>query len=205
MQTGDTVSGLAHRFNVPAREILHFNDISDPRTIRTGDVIYVPYRGSKKSGASGERKWDPKDKNYLDLGIARKHIGRMDWPIGGQGKLTSEFGRRWFSFHEGIDLSAPSGSPIYAAHAGLVVYSDNGMSGYGNLVAIRGDHILTVYAHNKSNRVSKGERVKIGQHIADVGATGKAKGPHLHFEVRIKDEDGKNVAVNPLLFFPGFF
>ena len=70
------------------------------------------------------------------------------------------------------------------------------------MVVIKGKGVLTVYAHNKKNRVRVGERVGKGKHIADLGSTGRSTGPHLHFEVRVKDSNGKNVAVDPLTFFP---
>ena len=77
------------------------------------------------------------------------------------------------------------------------MYSGRGIKGYGNIIVLKGESILTVYAHNDRNRVRTGEVVGAGDRIGDVGATGKASGPHLHFEVRVKDGKGKNVAVDP--------
>lgn len=96
-------------------------------------------------------------------------------------------------FHKGIDIEAQSGTPIKAAYDGEVLEADKEES-YGNYVKIKHiDGLTTIYAHCSKLLVSKGEEVKKGCVIAEVGATGAADGPHLHFEVR-KD----NTAVNPL-------
>jgi murein DD-endopeptidase MepM/ murein hydrolase activator NlpD len=88
--------------------------------------------------------------------------------------------------HEGIDIGAATGTPILAANAGLVVYSHNGMAGYGNVVIItHGDGTLTLYAHCTATFVVAGQQVARGQVIAIVGETGLAHGAHLHFEYRV--------------------
>lgn len=186
-------------------DLQDWNKISDPRVLRAGQVLEIPYSEATipKTGiGGGSRKWDPNSYVTTSLGGAEKFIGKLLWPTRSQGYLSSKFGRRWLSFHEGVDIAAETGTPVYAAHDGVVVYSGSGLRGYGNLVVIRGEQILTVYAHNNRNRVDKGERVRAGERIADVGATGKATGPHVHFETRIRDRAGKNVAVDPLVFFP---
>ncbi|MDR1185866.1 MAG: M23 family metallopeptidase [Bifidobacteriaceae bacterium] len=91
--------------------------------------------------------------------------------------------------HAGVDLSAPDGTPIMAAAAGLVAYSGPS-SGYGNLILIEhdmgGEKVFTGYAHMWDGHlhVQAGDQVVAGQHIADVGSNGWSTGPHLHFEVR---------------------
>lgn len=88
--------------------------------------------------------------------------------------------------HEGIDIGAAAGTPILAANGGLVVYSHNGMAGYGNVVIItHGDGTLTLYAHCTATFVVAGQHVTRGQVIAIVGDTGLAHGAHLHFEYRV--------------------
>ncbi|GAB6085837.1 peptidoglycan DD-metalloendopeptidase family protein [Alkaliphilus crotonatoxidans] len=110
-----------------------------------------------------------------------------------RGTLTSRFGSRWGSMHTGIDIANKTGTPIYAADGGKVSFSGSN-GAYGNLVII--DHengYQTYYAHCSKLLVSKGDRVYKGQHIANVGNTGRSTGPHLHFEVR------KNgTPINPL-------
>jgi murein DD-endopeptidase MepM/ murein hydrolase activator NlpD len=114
--------------------------------------------------------------------------------------LTSGFGWRSSKFHEGVDIAAPSDTPVYAAHDGEVIFVSRGFYGYGRTVIIRGGGLVTLYAHNSVNHVEVGDWVKRGDRIADVGATGDASGPHCHFEVRVQDDTGRYIAVNPLRF-----
>ncbi len=100
-------------------------------------------------------------------------------------------------FHEGIDFSAPLGTPIYAPGDGEVKQVKNSHRGYGNrLVIDHGFSYETVYAHMKSFGVKKGDEIKRGQIIGYVGNTGKSTAPHLHYEVR---KNGR--AVNPIYYF----
>jgi murein DD-endopeptidase MepM/ murein hydrolase activator NlpD len=115
------------------------------------------------------------------------------------GIVTSGFGRRSGRPHEGLDISAHVGAPIWAAAAGVVIFSGR-LGDYGNLVVIKHDELYaTAYAHNKQNYVRKGDHVDRGQHIADVGKSGNARGnhPHLHFEVRRGE-----VQRDPLRYLP---
>jgi murein DD-endopeptidase MepM/ murein hydrolase activator NlpD len=97
--------------------------------------------------------------------------------------------------HEGIDFIAPSGAPILAAAAGLVVAAEYHPT-YGNVIDIdHGQDLVTRYAHASRLHVKAGDLVKRGQHIADVGSTGRSTGPHLHFEVR-----SAGVPLNPARF-----
>lgn len=89
------------------------------------------------------------------------------------------------SMHDGIDLAAPKGTPIKAASGGIVVKAGR-ESGYGKMVEIsHGNGLDTVYAHASKLKVKVGQLVKKGQVVALVGQTGRATGPHLHFEVRM--------------------
>ncbi len=87
--------------------------------------------------------------------------------------------------HNGIDIGAPYGAPVYSLMNGIVTYA-GWMNGYGNVVVISHGEISTLYAHNSSLSVSVGQTVSGGQQISNVGSTGWSTGPHLHFEV-IKD------------------
>ncbi len=113
------------------------------------------------------------------------------WPV--NGPITSPFGPRWGSFHAGIDIGVPTGTPIHAAAAGTVIYCGE-ESGYGNLVVLdNGGNLATAYAHQSAIAVACGQHVDQGQVIGYVGCTGHCTGPHLHFEVRINGQ-----AVDPL-------
>ncbi|MGH3036192.1 MAG: murein hydrolase activator EnvC family protein [Gaiellaceae bacterium] len=103
------------------------------------------------------------------------------WPV--SGVVTSGFGYRWGRMHEGIDISAPCGTPIRAVAAGTVIFS-GWMGGYGNLVVVdHGNGLATAYAHQSAIYASGG--VGQGQTIGAVGTTGSSTGCHLHFEVRV--------------------
>ncbi|SAK55276.1 peptidase M23B [Caballeronia temeraria] len=105
-------------------------------------------------------------------------------------RTSSPFGNRldpftgYLSFHPGIDLVAPTGTPILAAASGRVIYAGP-MPGYGNTVEIdHGNGFITRYGHASKIEVRVGQRVEPGQAIATVGSTGRSTGPHLHFEIR---------------------
>lgn len=126
----------------------------------------------------------------------------LDWPVRGQ--VTSKFGNRVHpmfktkSNHSGIDIAAPSGTPVKAAASGEVLYV-GWMRGYGQVIILdHGRNITTVYAHLSSTRVSDGQVIKAGSVIGGVGKTGNATGYHLHFEVRV---NGK--IQNPLNYLKG--
>lgn len=103
------------------------------------------------------------------------------WPV--SGVVTSGFGWRWGRMHEGIDISAPCGTPIRAVASGTVI-SAGWMGGYGNLTVIdHGNGLATAYAHQSS--MSASGSVSQGQTIGAVGTTGSSTGCHLHFEVRV--------------------
>ena len=98
------------------------------------------------------------------------------------GRTTSCFGARWGTNHNGMDIAAPIGTPVYAAHSGTVVRAGTA-TGFGYAVYIRGDDgFVTVYGHINRYFVSAGERVTAGEQIAEVGNRGQSTGPHLHFE-----------------------
>lgn len=119
------------------------------------------------------------------------------WPMR-SGMISSYYGKRRRDFHDGIDISAPRGTPIHAAKEGTVIYSSRKIRGYGNMIVLKHkDGTYTVYAHNQKNLVKKGEEIKQGEQIALLGATGKATGPHLHFEVRLGQR-----SVDPVQYLP---
>ena len=104
--------------------------------------------------------------------------------------IYAGYGMRWGRMHYGVDFAASTGTPIYAADGGTVIFS--GWSGaYGYVVTIdHGANKKTLYAHCSRLLVSAGTKVYKGQHIAAVGSTGRSTGPHCHFEIFI---NGKNV------------
>lgn len=121
----------------------------------------------------------------------------MIWPS--KGTLTSGYGWRWGRMHRGIDIAAPTGTPIYAVADGVVERAGWNNGGYGQLVEVRhADGTMTRYAHNSRILVQTGQQVRQGQNISLMGSTGFSTGPHLHFEIHAA---GKG-AVNPIAFLP---
>ncbi len=108
------------------------------------------------------------------------------------GTMTSGFGwridpitRKRRSFHKGIDIAAPTGTPVRACSAGVVRIAQYMRNGYGKLIVVEHEKELSsYYGHLSEILVRKGDRISRGQLIGKVGATGRATGPHLHFEIR---------------------
>ncbi len=133
----------------------------------------------------------------LEIAQVRAMTRDWVWPLRDM-KVTSTFGPRSGSMHEGTDFRARTGTPIYAVGPGTVAYAGARISGYGKMVVLKhGNGVSTVYAHNSKLFVKQGQRIQTGQKIANAGNTGRSSGPHLHFEVR------KGVtALNPADFLP---
>ncbi|WP_181724980.1 peptidoglycan DD-metalloendopeptidase family protein [Nocardia gipuzkoensis] len=153
-------------------------------------------RGGQAKATETAAMVDRLTAQYLN-GIAGKHSrlasalpgdGRPRSPLDpGKYRITSHYGPRGGKHHGGLDLAAPSGTPIYAATGGTVVKAGNFGDGYGYQVRIRSaDGTETIYAHQTpgSIRVQSGQRVAAGTVIGAVGSTGNSTGPHLHYEVR---------------------
>ncbi len=123
--------------------------------------------------------------NGVPTGPIRRGSGSMIWPV--SGPITSPFCERraWESCHPGIDIGAPSGTPIRAADSGRVALAAP-TGGYGNYTCVQHSASLsTCYAHQSRFGARVGQNVSKGQVIGYVGSTGFSTGPHLHFEVRV--------------------
>src|SRR5215211_1876747 len=108
--------------------------------------------------------------------------GRLTTPV--HGTKTSGFGPRGGRNHDGVDVAAPTGTPVHAAACGVVVTVGQ-QSGYGNIVCIdHGSGFTTCYAHLSGFHTHRGQQVHAGDVIGYVGSTGRSTGPHLHFETR---------------------
>ena len=126
------------------------------------------------------------------------------WPV--KGWLTAGFGYRRSPFtglrqmHEGVDISNSVGTPVIAPADGMVSYAGP-LGGFGNVISIdHGHNISTFYAHLQQHKVSQGQRIKRGDLVALVGTTGRATGPHLHYEIQV---NGSPVDPSKYIIDPG--
>ena len=135
--------------------------------------------------------------NLDELNLYRIAVEKYPFyhPVQSASRFTSGFGPRWGRMHNGTDFAAPHGTPIRSTADGIVTYV-GWQSAYGRLIKIKHDFgIETRYAHLSKFRVKEGQRVSRGQHIGDMGNTGRSTGTHLHYEIRI---GGK--AINPMKY-----
>jgi len=218
VRANDTLFNIGKKFGIDYRIIAKRNHIPYPYKIYIGQRLYIDrkapkrfdpvaskFKTSKKAPQRAKKTKQTKAKHTKvrkkiakpsHRSPAKGYSGHMLWPV--HGVVTSKFGRRGSRMHDGIDIGAKEGSPVYAAASGTIVYSDSRLSGYGNLIIIRhSKNLFTAYGHNQRNLVRKGTRVKAGAVIAKVGHTGRATGPHLHFEVR-----QGSTPVNPIAYLP---
>ena len=209
VKDGDSVDKIAKKYGANPDIIAELNDIPSQGAIANRNEIFIPKAGGKPPGTGVAPKPntvvatnDQLKKTSLKVSSLTgkcKKPGKscFQWPV--DGTLTSSFGTHNKKQNDGLDIVAPTGTPIKAAADGQVLYSGDQIKGYGNMVLVRHDNgIITVYAHNDKNLVSEGDRVTRGQEIAKVGSTGSATTNHLHFEVRVNEQP-----MDPLLFLPG--
>lgn len=177
VETPSQVKKIAKSHGVTVKELKQANP---DKTFQGGEWIFIP----SKVGFAYLMRDTYVVEDYSSLGT-----GRFLWPVPHFYKVSSHYGPRGRRHHDGIDIPAPKGTPIVAVDTGVVIYSDNGIRGYGNMIIIaHSEEIFTVYAHNRKNKVQKGDKVKRGELIGEVGNTGRSTGPHLHFEIRVKNK-----------------
>jgi murein DD-endopeptidase MepM/ murein hydrolase activator NlpD len=139
-------------------------------------------RGGNRSGGSGNSGGNSGGGGGGDSGPRPASASGLVWPA--SGPVTSGFGMRWGRMHNGIDISAGTGSTIRAAKAGTII-SAGSQGGYGLAIIIdHGGGFTTLYAHQSRFAVTGGS-VGTGEVIGYVGCTGSCTGPHLHFETRV--------------------
>ena len=196
VRPGETLYRIARGYDLSLEELRGENGISDPAQIAVGSLLFVP-RAERtmeiaapspvqaKVEARPPRRAQPSQIPRAGSGTLdpAAHGEALAWPL--RGVLVSSFGMRDREQHEGIDLAAPEGTPVLAASAGKVLFAGE-QRGYGKIVLLGHEGgLVTIYAHNADNLVEVGQQVSRGHRIARVGRSGKATGPHLHFEVRV--------------------
>lgn len=179
VKSGDTLAGIAKKFGGDTADIASYNGLSDD-SLTEGTEIIIP-GGEIKAATKAPAKTATKKKAS---GAAARTLpalsGYFGNPLPG-GRLT-----QGIHGYNGVDIGAPSGTPIYAAAAGSVIVAKSGgyNGGYGSYVVVKhGNGTQTLYAHMSSVAASAGS-VEKGALLGYVGNTGKSTGNHLHFEVR---------------------
>lgn len=188
VESGDTVEGVAARYEISLQDVTRIQD----GVLQIGEKIYL--QGAKpleerprvdvaSREAEVRREAPPTPALRAPAPITD---GGWIWPVQVPILEYSEFGPRpeMGDFHTGLDMAAGEGSPVVAAHAGRVVTVRWNHPSYGNYVLIDlGNGIQTRYAHAEDLYVTEGQWVAAGTVIMAMGQTGRATGPHLHFEV----------------------
>lgn len=177
VEKGETLASIAKKYKGSAEEIAQYNDLTDEK-VAVGDVLIIP-DGEPFSPAPTRTSTG---RTSPLRGAGGPHMDSYyNWPVQG-GVLT-----QGLHGYDAVDIGAPVGTPILASAGGVVIVARNTgwNGGYGSYVVIQhGNGTQTLYAHASAVLVSTGDIVTMGQRIALVGQSGKATGPHLHFEVR---------------------
>ena len=208
---GDTLYSIAWQAGHDYRKVARWNNIRWPYRIHPGQRIYLTssyYYDNKRivktkpyAKSLPYTKSKPLASNKTPEKVKKKttrtaHSGPITWRWPAKGKVISYFSAKEPG-KNGLDIVGRSGQPIKAAANGRVVYSGNGLRGYGNLVIIKhNETYFSAYAHNRRIYVKENQKVKLGEKIADMGSTGASK-VMLHFEIR---KNGR--PINPLKYLP---
>ena len=206
VKRGDTLIRIALDQGQSYRDIVRWNNLTDPNLIEVDQLLLVRPPAGKMTvkplttppttpapqKMAEQRMAPPADPKIEAVKPDAPPPGiRLSWPA--KGKVVEDFvdGK-----NKGIDIAGKLGDPIQAASDGRVVYAGNSLRGYGNLVIVKHDNTyLTAYAHNRNLLVKEGDAVRKGQTIAEMGDT-DANSVRLHFELRV---NGKPVDPLPFL------
>lgn len=215
VKKGDTVTSIANAYKIKASEIADINTLAAGATLTPGTKLVLPDAkpaSGAKSESTSSTTTTPKPRAGSTTAAARggrvmtkDEMGSYVWPVDG-GIVTQGYGSTSFAtrsnyykhdFHGGVDIGAPTGTRVFATKGGVVTEAKVGYNGgYGNYITLlHDDGTMSRYGHASKLLVKTGQRVDQGQNIALVGRTGRATGPHLHFEVR--DKNGKQMDSNP--------
>jgi murein DD-endopeptidase MepM/ murein hydrolase activator NlpD len=184
VQPGETISHIARLYGVSPVSLMAVNGVINPRRLEAGKTLIIPTTDHTATRAE-----------LFPWSSSRKSR-QFAWPVTA-GLVSSPFGIRNGVMHDGVDIVAPAGTAIHAADDGTVIFVGH-LRGYGNAVILQhSGGYVTVYGHNERNLVRYGEQIVRGEIIAQLGSTGRATGPNLHFEVRFQGQPQ-----NPLAYLP---
>ncbi|HPP88100.1 MAG TPA: M23 family metallopeptidase [bacterium] len=185
VEKNDTIQKIAKRFNVKENAILKANRLKSGAELKVGQEIFIP--GSQPRELARLAAQEIRRQRRQKTGVS------FIWPAASR-NISSYYGWRIHPiynrqiFHQGLDISGPIGTKIYAAEEGRVYFRDY-ITGYGKVVIIKHNQgYSTVYAHLSRFNVKVGQWVEQGEVIGYMGMTGKVTGSHLHFEVRRWDK-----------------
>ena len=204
VRRGETGYGISRKYGVTASALMRTNGLKPPYRLAVGQKLRLPGGAEaisiKSSGNTNSFASTNKGPTGRTISIpkpAPRSKAGFEWPV--KGTLASRFGPREGGLHnDGINIIAKSGTAVRVADAGVVVYASNALEGYGNLLLVKHDGgWITAYAHTERLLVRPGQKVKRGEIVARVGATGGVTSPQLHFEIR----KGRQ-AIDPLRYLP---
>jgi lipoprotein NlpD len=220
VRKNETLYSIAWRYGRGFKELADANEIKTPYLISVGQIISLE-RSSKRSnnltkhsssktlrkanvtkGKVSKQRVNrvtksKKYKNFNNIKWRWPHLGPIlaKYYVSNKKTLRKTSGQKYIN--KGIDISGRVGEAIHAAASGEVVYAGNGLLGYGNLVIINhSETYLSAYAHNRQILVQEGQKIKIGQKIAEMGRS-ETSSPMLHFEIRKNGEP-----VDPMRYLP---
>jgi murein DD-endopeptidase MepM/ murein hydrolase activator NlpD len=194
---GETLFRISQAYQVSVVSLLEANRLPSGRALKIGQRLRIPGAAKVKS-VEPYQPLTNREREALEQSLREEQPAplpapepprpgvRTDaefvWPL--VGPVNSRFGPRWGRFHAGIDIGSPHYQEIVAAADGEVIYAAETRGALGNVVVLRhGAGLRTVYGHLSVVVAREGQTVRQGQPIGGVGATGRATGPHLHFEV----------------------
>lgn len=209
VKTGDTLYSVSRNLQMNINDIVTLNNLSAPYKLNAGQVIKVKNNGETAMARDDKKpaaktKEDPEKQVAVATAETAKKSpavvekilehknNKFSWPI--KGAVISKFGpKKGGLYNDGINIKAKEGAPVKASEDGLIAYVGNELKGYGNLIILKhSGGWITAYAHLSQAKVKRGEKVKKGQTIGAVGATGNVDSSQLYFGLR-KGRD----AVNP--------
>ena len=209
VRPGETLYSVSRAYGIDTTTLARSNSLPPPYTVFVGQTLVLTAPTEAAEAVTAPRPPEPKPPqvatsrpppppriepaagpaSHGELAAvppprAGSASGRFLWPV--RGRLVSDYGTgAGGTRNDGINIAAPAGTTVLAADGGTVVYAGNELRGYGNLVLIKhANGWMTAYAHNSVLLVKRGQRVRRGQPIARIGATGAVSRPQLHFEVR---------------------
>lgn len=194
VKKGETLFRISKSYGIPINILANANKGLNIATISIGQRIIIPQSYTNYKLKHRSILYLPEISEPLE-GYCPEEF---EWPTIGARKISSGYGYRWNRIHGGIDIPKRTGAPILASNSGRVIFAGP-KGGYGLCVIISHGHgVKTLYGHASKILVIPGESVTKGQKIADVGSTGDATGPHIHFEVIVN-----HIPINPEIYLSG--